>query len=200
MKKISQEDAFAFYKKSINHYYELSEITHKKLQDISSFKLVKKNESICRINEKPKHFYFVIQGLFRTFILSEKAKEYNKNFFTEGMFPGSMTALLKNEESTFEIQALEDSYIIEINFKAYRELLYSSEDLKIHHILYLEKNWLLQKDSREVSLVQEDAQQRYEEFLFNNKDLEKRLTQYHIASHLGITATQLSRIRKNQHM
>lgn len=124
MKKITQEEAFLFYKKSMNYYYELSLETHKKLQDICSFRFVKKSESICKINEKPKHFYFVIQGLFRTFIISEKAKEYNKNFFTEGMFPGSMTALLNEEDSSFEIQALEDSYILQIDFKAYRELLF----------------------------------------------------------------------------
>ncbi len=197
MKEITKEEAFLFLRKTVNDYYLLSDETFLCLQNICTFTYVKKNESICKINEVPKYFYFVLKGLFRSFIISSKGKEYNKNFFTEGMFPGSMSSLLKNESSSFEIQALENSYIFKIDFKKYRELLLVSEDLKLFQIYYLEENWLLQKDSREVSIVQDDALMRYEEFIFANKNLVTRLTKYHIASHLGITATQLSRIRKN---
>ena len=63
---------------------------------------------------------------------------------------------------------------------------------------------MIHKDAREVSIVQDDAQERYEDFLMNYSSLGARLSQFHIASHLGITPTQLSRIRKkttiNQHM
>ncbi len=70
------------------------------------------------------------KGLLRTYILDEKGNEYNKIFFSEGMFPASIVSLLKNEPSEFEIQALEDCQLIEIDFKKYRELLHKSEDLK----------------------------------------------------------------------
>ena len=114
------------------------------------------------------------------------------------MFPGSMVALLTNETSCFEIEALEDSQVIFIDFKKYRELLLKYEDLKLFHIYYLEKNWVIHKDGREVDIVQKDADERYEDFEQNYPELSKRLTQYHIASHLGITPTQLSRIRKKR--
>jgi hypothetical protein len=44
--------------------------------------------------------------------------------------------------------------------------------------------------------VQEDASQRYVRFIQDYPFLVERLPQHHIASHLGITPTQLSRIRK----
>ncbi|WGL15018.1 hypothetical protein PVT68_09520 [Microbulbifer bruguierae] len=44
--------------------------------------------------------------------------------------------------------------------------------------------------------MQEDAGARYQQFLRDFPKLAARLPQYHIASHLGITPTQLSRIRK----
>lgn len=47
-----------------------------------------------------------------------------------------------------------------------------------------------------AELVQEDAAQRYRRFLRRSPTLAERLPQYHIASHMGITPTQLSRIRK----
>lgn len=94
------------------------------------------------------------------------------------------------------IQALEDSAIIEIDFPRFRELLYRSEDLKLFQIHYLEANWLLAKDARETQLVQQDASERYQRLLAERPQLVSRLPQYHIASHLGITPTQLSRIRR----
>lgn len=86
--------------------------------------------------------------------------------------------------------------IVEIDFKGYRNILLTQTDLKLFHIHYLEKHWLLAKDAREVEIVQEDATQRYQRFMQDYASISKRLPQYLIASHLGITPTQLSRIRK----
>lgn len=94
-------------------------------------------------------------------------------------------------------ETIEDTLIIEIDFLAYRQLMTEKSDLKLFQIYYLEKNWLLAKDSREIEIVQEDATARYLRFIDESPALVNRLAQYHIASHLGITPTQLSRIRKN---
>ena len=190
--------AFNMLQESMNSYFPLSPETWQSLLDISFFEEIKKGDVICSINDIPKYFSFVYKGLLRSYIIDDKGKEYNKNFFDEGTYPGSMVALLTNSFSYFEIQALENSLIIHIDFKAYRQLLIQANDLKLFQIYYLEKNWLIHKDAREVSIVQDDAQERYEDFLMNYSSLEARLSQFHIASHLGITPTQLSRIRKKR--
>lgn len=194
----NSDKAFQSLQNTMNSYLHLSTTTWNALKEICTFMNIKKNDCICRFNEYSDGFFFVSKGLFRSYILSDKGTEYNKNFFFENTFPGSMVALLHNETSHFEIQALEDSEIIHINFKKYRELLLKYDDLKMFHIYYLEKNWLISKDSREVDIVQKDANERYAEFLEQYGNLSLRLTQYHIASHLGITPTQLSRIRKQK--
>lgn len=183
-------------KNVINSYYSLSDKTWQKFLEICTYIQVKKSDYLCRINEMPNSFFFVNQGLLRSYILDEKGNEYNKIFFSEGMFPASIVSLLKKQPSEFEIQALEDCQLIQIDFKRYRKLLHDSEDLKLFHISYLEQNWLIKKEEKEVSFLQKDADERYEDFLNDYPNLESRLTQYHIASHLGITPTQLSRIRK----
>lgn len=198
MKNKNKIVAFEALRNAINSYLEISDITWNDIKDICTFMNIKKNDTITTFNEKPDGFYFVSVGLFRSYILNEKGHEYNKNFFFENTFPGSMVALLKNQTSNFEIQALENSQVIHINFKKYRELLLKHDDLKLFQIYYLENNWLITKDAREVDIVQKDADERYDEFLEEYPNLESRLTQYHIASHLGITATQLSRIRKKR--
>ena len=192
----NKEFSYNALRKVMDNYYILSDETWNALVDISTFDSIKKNDYLCQISEVPTFFSYVSFGLLRAFILDEKGNEYNKNFFEEGSFPGSMVALLTNQPSNFDVQALENSQLIHIDFKKYRELLLKYDDLKMYQIHYLEAHWLIHKDAREVAIIQNDADERYEEFKENFPRLESRLPQYHIASHLGITPTQLSRIRK----
>ncbi|MFW0693116.1 Crp/Fnr family transcriptional regulator [Aliarcobacter butzleri] len=94
------------------------------------------------------------------------------------------------------VQALEDSIVVDIQHDKYREILAKYDDLKMYHILYLEKHWIMQKDDNGYSLVLEDAKQRYERFKKEFGHIISRLSQYQIASYLGISPTHLSRIRK----
>ena len=190
------EAAFAALKKTLDSYWPISGETWERFKSICRLRELSKADVLYQIGEIPLSFAFVYSGLFRLFVIDEKGSEYNKNFFEEGAFPGCMTALLTDTLSRFAIDALEPSTIIEIDFAGFRKLLMQAEDLKLFQIHYLEKNWLLDKDAREVALVQEDAAARYDRFLRERPGLATRLPQYHIASHLGVTPTQLSRIRK----
>ncbi len=187
---------FERLKQSMDAYHPLTDATWQALVACCRSRRLSRRQMFCQTGETPRSFAFVCEGLFRVFALDDKGHEYNKNFFVEGQFPGSMAALLRHEPSRHSIQALEDSVIIEIDFQCFRDLLYRCEDLKLFQIHYLETNWLLAKDARETQLVQQDAAERYHRFLAERPDLAERLPQYHIASHLGITPTQLSRIRK----
>lgn len=188
--------AFAALKDTLDSYYPLEPATWQALQAICEYREIKKHQVLYALGEVPSSFSYVYSGLFRTFITDARGNEYNKNFFYEGTFPGSMAALLRNEPSRFAIVALEPAQIIEIRFPAYRALLRERSDLTWFHIRYLEKNWLLAKDAREIAIVQENATQRYRRFINDFPFLVGRLPQHHIASHLGITPTQLSRIRR----
>ncbi len=194
---IDKNKALTNLKKIMDTYTLISDITWEDFKTICSFQDIKKGDALYKMGEIPTSFAFVNKGLFRSYILDDKGSEYNKMFFSENYFPGTMVSLLTKSPSNFEIQALEDSNITLIDFKKYRELLLKYEDLKLFQIYYLEKNWLTVKEAKEVDIIQKDAKERYEEFLEFNSDLEKRLPQYHIASHLGVTPTQLSRIRKS---
>ncbi|MEP6929301.1 MAG: Crp/Fnr family transcriptional regulator, partial [Flavobacterium sp.] len=144
-----------------------------------------------------KELYFICKGILRAFITDKAGNIYNKNIFLEGSFAGSKASSLQQTPSDFSIEALEDSILISINYKKYRELIFGNEDLKNFYIAYLEKNWVIEKEQREISLVMENATERYLRFLSKHPDISQRIPLLHIASHLGITPTQLSRIRKS---
>lgn len=188
---------FNTLKKVLDSYSLLSDETWEKYKIFCKIKHVDKNTLLYASGKIPDSFAFVYSGLFRLYVSDAKGNEYNKTFFKEATFPGAMTALLTQTPSRFSIESLEPSCVVLLDFGAYRRLLEEKEDLKRFHIFYLEKNWLLEKDAREVEMAQENATQRYQRFLYEHADIASRISQYHIAAHLGITPTQLSRIRKN---
>ena len=177
-------------------YHPLEESTWQALKPLCHLKHIHSGSELYGAGKHPDTFAFVLKGLFRVFISDENGNEYNKNFFDEHQFPGSMAALLTNTPSEFTLEALEESDIIESEFNRFRQLLNTSHDLALFQIHYLERNWLLAKEPREVAFVQADAAHRYQQFKAEFPNLIDRIPQYHIASHLGITPTQLSRIRK----
>lgn len=188
---------FISLKKALESYSPITNETWQAFTGICKPRSLSKNTVLYSAGVIPKSFSYVYQGLIRCYVCDEKGHEYNKMFFDEGKFPGPMTALLTSSLSVLAFECIEDALIVEIDFAAYRQLMLEKEDLKLFQIHYLEKNWLLAKDAREIEIVQDDATARYLRFIGQYPSLVDRLPQYHIASHLGITPTQLSRIRKN---
>lgn len=190
-------DALTRLKQAVDAYYEISEETWSAMAEITSTKVLAKDEWLYQEGEYLTTFAFLHQGLVRLVNTNAAGQEYNKRFFVAGEFPGVMHALHRAEPANQGIQALEPTEVVLINFKKFRALLMDNPELMRFQILYLEKNWLLEKDKRELYMVQLDATERYLAFLKEQPELAERVPQYHLASHLGITPTQLSRIRKS---
>jgi CRP-like cAMP-binding protein len=187
---------FISLKNTLDSYCVLSDTTWNALKQICTIQTVKKNEYAFDLYDKVDAISFVYEGLFRSFATNEKAEEYTKNFFWETRFFGPIVSMLTHTPITACVQALEDATIVNIQYSKYRELLYKYEDLKLFHILYLEKHWVIQKDENAYSMALENALDRYQRFLQEYGHIVNRVSQYHIASYLGITPTHLSRIKK----
>ena len=183
-------------KSKFESYAPISENSWQLIDSIVEFQSVKKGELLLRNGEVAKEIYLICEGALRAFITDVAGNTYNKNIFLEGDFAGSKASLLQQTPSNFEIEALEDSILININYKKYKELIFKNDDLKNFYISYLENHWVIEKEQREISLVMENATERYLKLLSEHPDISERIALHHIASHLGITPTQLSRIRK----
>ncbi|WP_231590879.1 Crp/Fnr family transcriptional regulator [Grimontia sp. AD028] len=181
---------------TVRRYYAIDEASMQALMACCKVTSIDKGVTLYDIAQTPTHFAFLHKGLMRAFLLDEEGNEYNKNFFDEGRFPGCMSALLQQAPSRIAIQALEPCELVEIDFKQFRVALFMHPDLMRFHIHYLEKHWLLEKEPKEISYLEHEAKDRYQAFLTDFSAIAPRLPQYHIASYLGITPTQLSRIRK----
>ncbi|MEQ3515321.1 Crp/Fnr family transcriptional regulator [Pseudoalteromonas sp. BZB3] len=189
--------AFTHLEQTLKKYAPLSDQALNRYFSACHFIHVAKGTTLYAIGEIPSSFAFIHKGLMRAYLIDEEGNEFNKNFFAEGRFPGSMSALLNNQTSFLGIEALEDCDIITIDFKQFRRELFADHELMAFHINYLEQHWLLEKEPKEIGYLQHEAKQRYMMFLDKYEAILSRLPQYHIASYLGITPTQLSRIRKD---
>lgn len=188
---------FDYLRKIISQYQLFSESTWQEFKACCQLKTVAKNDIVYPVGEIPTCFCFVVTGLFRGYVLDEQGNEYNKTFFSEGRFPGVMSPLLTQQPINLAVQAIEQSTIIEINFAQFRSLMYTNIEVSHFQIHYLETHWLLEKERKEILHLQFEAKDRYLHFIDEHAAIVPRLAQYHIASYLGITPTQLSRIKKD---
>ncbi|EZH72348.1 cyclic nucleotide-binding protein [Aquimarina atlantica] len=201
------ENYCEFIKDVFNRYYPIEENSLSQLYAIAKVRQLQKGELLLNVGQTSKHIYILNQGVIVSFFISNEGNQYHKNIFLEGDFVGSTVSALKHESSHFGLEVIEDTTIISFDYKKYRKLIENHSDLKNFYIAYLEKNWIINKEKREIEIVMKDASERYLDFIRFQPNIEKRVPLHYIASHLGITPTQLSRIRKkikkkfpNQHM
>lgn len=194
---VPDEDVYlALLNKSLNHYTPVSATSFSRLVKLARFQTLKKGDALLQVNQTAKRMHFVCSGLVVSQYLNASGQVHIKNFFLEGTFAASTVSLLLGKPSTFSLQTLEDTTLISFEYQAYKELIYAHQDLQRFYIAYLEQNWVIANEKRQLAFATQSATERYLTFLAEYPTLQQRVPQLHIASYLGITPTQLSRIRK----
>jgi CRP-like cAMP-binding protein len=141
-----------------------------------------------------KNLYFINSGLTKSYLLSE-GKEHIRQFAAENDFVVDLGSFLSQSKSAFFIQTLENTETLKISFDDLDKLFNSSFSfMKLGKVIADRSTVNLIK--RSVSLVKDDAKQRYLDFIKERPSLIQRVPQFMIASYLGITPESLSRIRK----
>lgn len=138
---------------------------------------------------------FLQSGVVRAFYRNDRGIEYNKHFFTSPCFIGGYSSLISGQPNQILQQALTDCRILAADFTQFSKLYDTFPDLE-RVARKLAELQFVDKEQREIEIVLLDADKRYLLFQKQFADLEQIIPQYHIASYLGITPTQLSRIRK----
>ena len=194
---MTKEKYISDLKLKFESYAQISVKSWSLIESIIKFQELENDEILLRNGQIAKNIHFVCKGALRAYVTDYDGNIYNKNIFLETDFAGSTVSYLLSTPSNFTLQALENTILISLNYKKYRQFIDDNIDLKNFYIAYLENNWVIEKEQREVSLVMENATDRYLKLLSKHSNIDQRIQQLHLASHLGITPTQLSRIRKD---
>ncbi|KAA3630395.1 MAG: Crp/Fnr family transcriptional regulator [Bacteroidetes bacterium] len=184
----------------LDHFFEniqkiqpLTPEAKKALADLLEIIELKKSDFLFREGDRVHHAGFLIKGVIRVYY-NKDGNEYNKTFFIPGTFPTPLTALLTSGVSQLDFQALTDCVIVRFPYRKFKELFDRHRSLERLMLRILEQIWI-KKERHDIHMVTNDATTNY--FIFRKEfpGLEQQIPQYHIASYLGITPIQLSRIR-----
>lgn len=182
-----------FFQK-IRTYTHLTTESRDAWADILREKKYDKGDYFLRVGQIPRRVAFVCKGLFSQYYLTDGGDLVIKYFFPEGRIAGSIPATLTNSKSAFAIEAIEQTTVLEYDFSAFKNLVSTYKDIAEFYITYMEKHWVIEKEPLEISYRNDTAAVRYDAFLEKFPKLANRLKKHQIASYLGITPTQLSRI------
>lgn len=186
-------DSNTLFQKVAN-YTELSPAGQAAWQELLRPQTFRKGEAFVATGQVPTRVGFVVEGLFSQEYVSDSGDPTIKYFFPEGRFAASVGAMLTRTPSPFSVVALEDSRVLAYDFAKFKKLVAQHPDIAGFYIRYMERHWVVEKEPLEISFRYDTAQQRYQNFLKTYPGLASRLKKHQIASYLGITPTQLSRL------
>ena len=180
-------------KKSFDKIQQITDDCWAEISSLTYRIELNKNEHYSRIGESIKDLGWISDGILRIYYLNEKGEEWNKHFLQKGDFVAS--SISPKKKSITNIQALTESTILCISYYELMKLSSKYKEISLF-IQKLTSSYLEQKQLREIRLLSENSLNNYLYFKEVYPDLENKIQHYNIARYLGITPTQLSRIRK----
>lgn len=161
--------------------------------ELSGTKYLKKKEFFAQTGKVCNHIGFIESGVLRSYF--EKGDEvFIKDFYFSGRFVVAWGSFLTGEPCIGSVQALEDCRLTTISRTNFFQLIKESNEwLKLKN--YISDALLARKCQRETSFLIDDAYERYKLFLKIYPRIEQHVSQYDIASYLGIRPESLSRLK-----
>lgn len=164
------------------------------IRSVSLCKELNKKDYLLREGDISRHKTFVCRGCLRSYRIDQDGAESIFNFAIERRWINDEVCFHTGEQSSTIIDALEDSEVIQWSNENFRKLLATVPAFNLFYRKHLEET-LNEKQRRIISILSNNAQERYEDFINNFPKLYNRIPLYMIASYLGMSRETLSRAR-----
>ena len=156
---------------------------------------IKKKANLFVQGEVCKNIYFLTKGFFRMYYIDLEGNEINTRFTQVANFMVDFQSFLTQKPSRYYWQAMEDSTVLAFAFKDVQRLYASSSSWQKFGRLIAERVYL-QLNERVEMLQFMSPEQRYVYLLETRPELFNQISQFQMASYLGIKPESLSRLRK----
>jgi len=177
----ANEMSTASFFKKIRTYHDISEEAELAWTKLLHEKSYKKGENFINEGQKPRKVAFVVKGLFSQYYTADNGDIIIKYFFPEERLAASVSAMLNHAASIFTITAIENTTVLEYDFFEFKKLLAVYPDIASFYIKYIELHWIIEKEPLEITLRNDTAKTRYDDFLKKYPQLVTRLKKHHIA-------------------
>lgn len=156
-------------------------------------KTFQKGDYILRSGDVCRNLFFIEEGLVKLCFTKED-KEFIMRFFPENALFTLLDSYLTQTPSTYEIICLEITTITSIRNEEMESLCRKHHSIETF-FRKLVSLAALNMMKRISEMLEENATQRYKNFVKENNHLLQRISLGDLANYLGITQVSLSRIR-----
>ena len=160
-------------------------------------RLFRKKQYVLQEGNLCTHLNFVVRGCLRMYKIDEQGNTHILQFATEDYWINELGSFHGLKPSTLNIDALEDTVVLQINREDLINLYLSAPKFDRIFRVLLENSFIHMQD-RLLQNISSTADDRYQSFLDTYPHLVNRLSQVQIASFLGITPEFLSRLRNRR--
>ncbi|WP_316812124.1 Crp/Fnr family transcriptional regulator [Pedobacter heparinus] len=148
------------------------------------------NGDICRYDS------YIVSGALKAFYINANNGNEEILFFAvDDWWASDLDSFSKQKPSIYNIQAIEKTTVLQINYHSFQKLLTDLPCLERYFRIILE-SYLGALQKRIIYNNVYDAESRYYDFLETYPNIATKVPQYLIASYLGVSAEFISRIRK----
>jgi len=156
---------------------------------------IKKRKDMLVSGQVCNYLYFITKGCLRSFYIDSKGVEHIYQIRMDNSWISDLESFFSQKPSKYNIEALEDSYLLRISHERFEQLLIEIPHLERYFRILFQKAYI-NSLNRLSATMWETAIDRYNEMLKENPEIFQRVPLVYIASYLGITPESLSRIRR----
>jgi CRP-like cAMP-binding protein len=180
---------------SIEKYVALSDGDKKLIRASARERKVKKGQFIVHEGAVSRCTNFVNDGSLRTYFIDPNGEEHIVQFAIEGWWISDLNSFIMQVPATFNVQAIEDSSILEIPFENLEDLYQKIPGMERYFRIITQRAFV-SFQQRVLQNISMSAEERYLAFQAKFPKLELRIPQKLVAAYLGISAEFLSKIKK----
>ena len=169
----------------------------KEILSIFEAKEFKKSDYFKEPFKTGKEIGFLAKGAIRIVIFKDNGEEVTARIREENSFIADPNILQNNDPSPLGIECLEDLSLLVANITDFQSLLESNLTLNIVVRKFLAQQ-MSEIGKQQLLFLTGSAKERYEFIIEQHPNLLKKFPLRFIASMIGITPTQLSRVRNKK--
>lgn len=182
-------------KRYLEKYVNFTHLEVDEIYEKLTVKKFRKKEFLLSEGEICKNYYFIINGLTRSFYIDEKGNEKITQFALENWWVTSLESFIKNTPSYLSIQAVEETTALMLHKEVLAKLYISNPKLE-RLFRMITENMLISFQRKNDIYLQMSSKERYKDLIKHFPGFAQRVPQYMIASYLEITPEYLSQLRK----
>jgi CRP-like cAMP-binding protein len=184
-----------YLRASIESKVHLTDAEYAYFKALFSKNMIKKRELLVREGDICRYTYFIEKGVMSVYTVDTAGEMHVVQFGFEGYWIGDLYSFYTGKPALYNIEALEDCEILQINFDT-QEAAYEAIPKLERFYRLLVQNAYINAQLRIAKTFSDSAEARYLDLIERQPDILQRVPQYLVASYLGIKPQSLSRIRK----